>query len=68
MRQGLRLAWLPAWVGLTDLRAGRAVELLHDLRVTETPIQAVALTLHQTPRRVRTLLNELTKAADQWRV
>ena len=59
------LAWLPAWAGLTDLRAGRAVELLRDWRIAETPIQAVRLARHQTPRRVRTLLAGLTEAASQ---
>ena len=68
MRQGLGLAWLPAWAGLADLRAGRIVELLRDLRVAETPIQAVRLARHQTPRRVRTLLEALTEAARQWRI
>ena len=68
MRQGLGLAWLPAWAGLADLRDGRAVELLRDLRIAETAIQAVRLARHQTPRRVRTLLDGLTEAAQQWRI
>ena len=68
MRQGLGLAWLPAWAGLADLRDGRAVELLRDLRIAEVAIQAVRLARHQTPRRVRTLLDGLTEAARQWRI
>lgn len=67
MRQGLGLAWLPAWAGLADLREGRAVELLRDRRVAEVAIQAVRLARHQTPRRVRTLLVGLADAAQQWR-
>ena len=35
MRQGLGIAWLPAWAGLADLRDGRAVELLPDRRIAE---------------------------------
>ena len=68
MRQGLGLAWLPAWAGLADLRDGRAVELLRDLRIAEVAIQAVRLARHQTPRRVRTLLDGLTEAAQQWQI
>lgn len=67
MRQGLGLAWLPAWVGLADLRAGRAVELLRGWRVPETPIQAVRLDRRHTPRRLRTLLDELGGLARDWR-
>ena len=66
MRQGLGLAWLPAWAGLADLREGRAVELLRDWRIAEIPIQAVRLARHQTPRRIRTLLDGLIEAARQW--
>ncbi len=68
MRQGLGLAWLPAWAGLADLRDGRAVELLRDLRIAEVAIQAVRLARNQTPRRVQTLLDGLTAAAQEWRL
>ena len=68
MRQGLGLAWLPAWAGLADLGEGRVVELLGDRRVAEVPIQAVRLDRRHTPRRVRTLLDGLVKAAREWRV
>ena len=67
MRQGLGIAWLPAWVGLADLRDGRAVELLAGWRVAETPIKAVRLERRQTPRRVRTFLDGLVAAAADWR-
>ena len=68
MRQGLGIAWLPAWAGLADLRDGRVVELLRDQRIVEVPIKAVRLARHHTPHRVRTLLSGLTEAARQWRV
>jgi len=68
MRQGLGLAWLPAWAGLTDLREGRAVELLRSARIAEVPIQAVRLDRRQTPKRIRTLLDGLTEVARQWRI
>ena len=68
MRKGLGVAWLPAWAGLADLRCGRAVELLRDRRVAEVSTQAVRLARHQTPRRVRTLLDGLTEAARRWRI
>ncbi len=67
MRQGLGLAWLPAWAGLADLREGRVVELLGDQRIAEVPIQAVRLGRRQTPRRVRALLDGLSEAARLWR-
>ena len=67
MRQGLGIAWLPAWVGLADLREGRAVELLAGWRIAQTPIKAVRLERRQTPRRVRTFLDGLVKAAADWR-
>ena len=68
MRQGLGLAWLPAWVGMADMLEGRAVELLQAWRIAETPIQAVRLDRRQTPRRVRTLLDSLALAAKEWRI
>ncbi|WP_315764880.1 LysR family transcriptional regulator [Sphingomonas sp. Y38-1Y] len=67
MRTGLGLAWVPAWVGLIELRAGRVVELLRDWRVAETPMHAVRLERRQTPRRVRRLLDDLREAAVEWR-
>ena len=67
MRQGLGLAWLPAWVGLADLRAGRAVELLPTWRMPETDIFASRLARRHTPRRVRTFLTSLAVAAAEWR-
>ncbi|GGE85360.1 LysR family transcriptional regulator [Sphingomonas prati] len=66
MRLGVGLAWLPAWVGLKDLREGRVVELLRDWRVAETPIHAVRLERRQTPRRIRSLLDGLQTVASQW--
>lgn len=66
MRLGVGLAWLPAWVGLKDLRDGRVVELLRDWRVTETAIHAVRLERRQIPRRIRSLLNGLQTVASQW--
>lgn len=68
MRQGLGLAWLPAWVGLADLRAGRVVELLPDWRIGETAIQAVRLDGRHTSQRVRALLDGLAGAARDWRL
>jgi len=68
MRQGLGLAWLPAWAGLTDLREGRVVELLGGHRIVETPIHAVRLDRRQTPSRVRSLMNGLATAARDWRI
>lgn len=68
MRQGLGLAWLPGWAGLADLREGRVVELLADRRVAEVPIHAVRLARRQTPQRVRTLLDGLAEAAQEWRI
>ena len=66
MRQGLGLAWLPAWAGLAELREGRVIELLGDRRIAEVPIQAVRLDRRQTPRRVGFLLEGLAEAARQW--
>ncbi|NLS27374.1 HTH-type transcriptional regulator PgrR [Sphingomonas sp. S2M10] len=67
MRQGLGLAWLPAWVGLGPLRDGRVVELLRAWRVPETPIHAVRLERRHTPLRVRSVLDGLKAAATDWR-
>lgn len=67
MRSGLGLAWLPAWVGLIELREGRVVELLRDWRIGETPIHAVRLERRHTPTRIRRLLDDLREAAAEWR-
>ncbi|MBB3692848.1 LysR family transcriptional regulator [Sphingomonas sp. BK580] len=67
MRRGLGLAWLPAWVGLAELRAGDVVELLPAWRTRETPIQAVRLERRHTPPRVRSLLDGLSEIARHWR-
>nr|WP_245405886.1 LysR family transcriptional regulator [Sphingobium sp. Sx8-8] len=66
MRNGLGLAWVPAWVGLIELREGRVVELLRDWRVAETAMYAVRLRRH-TPGRIRRLLDNLREAAREWR-
>lgn len=66
MRLGLGLAWLPAWIGLADIREGRVVEVLSDWRAPETPMHAVRLDRRQTPRRVASVLGELQRAAQQW--
>jgi DNA-binding transcriptional LysR family regulator len=67
MRQGLGLAWIPAWAGLGPLRDGRVVELLRAWRVQETPIHAVRLERRHTPSRVRSVLDGLKAAAEDWR-
>lgn len=67
MRLGLGLAWLPAWVGVTDLHEGKVVELLRDWRIAETPMYAVRLERRHTPQRVRSLLDGLQEAACRWR-
>ncbi|USI74695.1 LysR family transcriptional regulator [Sphingomonas morindae] len=67
MRTGLGLAWLPAWVGLADLRAGRVVELLRDWRSADTAVHAVRLDRRYTPIRIRRLLDHLREAALEWR-
>ncbi|WP_343712003.1 LysR family transcriptional regulator [Inquilinus sp.] len=66
MRSGVGLAWLPAWLGLRDLREGRVVELLRDWRVAETAIYGVRLERRHTPQRIRSLLDGLRDAAKQW--
>ena len=68
MRQGLGLAWLPAWAGLADLREGRVIELLGDRRNVEVAIQAVRLDRRQTPSRVRALMEGLAAAVREWRI
>lgn len=68
MRQGLGLAWLPVWAGLADLREGRVIEIMAERRIAEVPIHAVRLDRRQTPSRVRTLLDDLAGAAQQWRI
>lgn len=66
MRRGIGLAWLPAWVGLKDLREGRVVEVLRNWRVAETAIHAVRLERRPTPRRIRSLVDGLQTVARQW--
>ncbi len=68
MRNGLGLAWLPAWVGLLEIREGRVTELLREWRVTETAMHAVRLERQHTPRRIRRLLDDLRNAARDWRL
>lgn len=68
MRNGLGLAWVPAWVGLLELREGRVIELLRDWRIAETAIHAVRLERRHTPRRIRRLLDDLHEAAEDWRL
>jgi len=68
MRNGLGLAWLPAWVGLLEIREGRVVELLRKWRIGETAIHAVRLDRRHTPRRIRRLLDDLRGAAEDWRL
>lgn len=68
MRTGLGLAWLPEWVGLRDLNDGRIIELLRDWRGPETAVHAVRLDRRYTPVRIRRLLDDLRKAALEWRL
>lgn len=68
MRTGLGLAWLPAWVGLIELREGRVVELMRAWRTHETAIHAVRLDRRHTPHRTRRLLDDLRAAAAEWRL
>ena len=63
---GLGTAWLPAWCGLDDLRAGRVVELLPAWRVPETAIHAALLDRRLTPQRTRGVLDSLADAARAW--
>lgn len=63
---GLGLAWLPAWCGLDDLRAGRVVELLRDWRAPETAMQAALLDRRLVPQRTRGVLDSLADAACSW--
>ena len=63
---GLGTAWLPAWCGLDDLRAGRVVELLRDWRAPETTIHAALLDRRLIPQRARRVLDGLADAAVAW--
>lgn len=63
---GLGIAWLPAWCGLDDLRAGRVVELLRDWRAPDTAIHTALLDRRLTPQRTRGVLDSLTQAARSW--
>ena len=63
---GLGIAWLPAWCGLADLKAGRVVELLRDWRRPETAIHAALLDRRLLPQRTRGLLDSLVDAARDW--
>lgn len=63
---GLGTAWLPAWCGLDDLRAGRVVELLRHWRIAETAIHAALLDRRLTPQRTRGVLDSLAQAARSW--
>lgn len=63
---GLGIAWLPAWCGLDDLRAGRVLELLQDWRAPETAIHAALLDRRLTPQRTRGVLDSLAETARSW--
>lgn len=63
---GLGTAWLPAWCGLDDLRAGRVVELIREWRAPETTIHAALLDRRLTPRRTQGVLDSLAENAKLW--
>lgn len=63
---GLGIAWLPAWCGPADLRAGRVVELLPGWRAPETIIHAALLDRRLTPQRTQGVLDSLVEAARSW--
>ncbi|MFK0334279.1 LysR family transcriptional regulator [Rhizobium sp. NPDC090275] len=64
--RGLGMSWLPAWCGRKELDSGRAVEVLRDWRLPETPIYAVQLDRKQTPQRTRDLVDLLALRAKNW--
>lgn len=64
--RGLGMSWLPAWCGRRDLQTGRAVEVLRDWRLPETPIYAVQLERKQIPQRTRDLVDMLAQRAKDW--
>ncbi len=64
---GLGIAWLPAWCGLEDLRAGRVVELLEAWRMPETIMYGARLRRTLAPRRTAAVLEELSIIANAWR-
>ena len=66
MAGGLGTAWLPAWCGLDDLRAGRVVELLRDWRASETTVHAGLPDQRLIPQRTRGVLDSLVEAATAW--
>jgi len=60
------IAWLPAWCGLDDLRAGRVVELLRDWRAPEIAVHAALLDRRLIPQRTRGVLDSLADASGSW--
>lgn len=64
--RGLGVSWLPAWCGSKDIRSGRAVEVLKDWRLPETPVYAVQLDRKQVPQRTRDLIDLLALRAKSW--
>jgi DNA-binding transcriptional LysR family regulator len=63
MREGLGIAWAPAWLGIDDLRSGRVVEVLKPWRRPEFPLSAVRLDRRHTPERTRVILDFLEEIA-----
>ncbi len=63
---GLGTAWLPAWCGLDDLRAGRVVELLRNWRGPETAVHTAMLDRRLIPQRTRGVLDSLADKAVTW--
>lgn len=66
MREGLGLAWLPAWLGADDLRVGRVVEVMRAWRIPETKLSAVRLDRRPTPKRVAVVMDFLADLAPEW--
>ena len=68
VRAGLGISWAPIWLGLDDIRMGRVVEIMRDLRVEETVLSAVWLGGRPASPRIRAVLDFLTKASSSWDV
>ncbi|WP_082453421.1 LysR family transcriptional regulator [Rhizobium sp. Leaf262] len=64
--RGLGMSWLPAWCSAKEVHSGRAVEVLKDWRMQETPAYAVQLDRKQVPQRTRDLVNLMALRAKNW--
>lgn len=64
--RGLGMSWLPAWCGRKEFDSGRAVEVLREWRLPETPVYAVQLDRKQIPQRTRDLVDLLASRAKNW--